>query len=339
MRLHYAAFVRSLAFAMLSMFGCGAPVGVAGDTATEAPPTPPDNLVRYLTGNPGDVSVATSASRMLLMGGGADVDAAFSQWLSEGGDVVVLRASGADGYNEYLYTDIGGIDSVETLIVDTRALADDDYVAWTLAHAETIFIAGGDQADYFAYWQNTAVAAAIEAAWQRRAAIGGTSAGLAVLGAYAFSAANGTVYSDEALADPYNEYMTLDTWVALPSLANTITDSHFRERDRMGRLVAFVARLVSSGKAPVYGLGLDEATAIVLDGAGVGRVYGSGGVYVVASAGLPQQCVAGDALEYLDVPYAAFADGAVLAFPLSADAGTRTVSAAGGGLVPADPYL
>ncbi len=61
------------------------------------------------------------------MGGGAEVDAAFTRAAQRApqGDVLVLRASGADGYQDYLFTEIGGFDSVETLLVDRRALAED----------------------------------------------------------------------------------------------------------------------------------------------------------------------------------------------------------------------
>src|SRR6476469_3276226 len=88
-----------------------------------------------------------------------------------GGDIVVLRASGADGYNDYLYTEIGGVDSVETLLVTSTELADSAYVSFAITHAEGIFLAGGDQASYLAAWKGTGVETALMAAWARGAAI------------------------------------------------------------------------------------------------------------------------------------------------------------------------
>lgn len=58
----------------------------------------------YVVGNAGDVTTATTAG-LLLMGGGPDVDEAF-EWMSKksgGGDFVVIRASGTDAYNPYIY--------------------------------------------------------------------------------------------------------------------------------------------------------------------------------------------------------------------------------------------
>lgn len=143
-----------------------------------------------------------------------------------------------------------------------------------------IFIAGGDHATYVQDWTNIAVAAALHSAWRRGAVGGGTSAGCAILGAHVFSAANGTVYSDEALADPYNPYMTLGSGVvAPPPLAHAITDTHFRQRDRLGRLVALTARLITGGDdAAPLGIGVDEATALLVDAAGNARVVGDGAV-------------------------------------------------------------
>ncbi|MCA9516876.1 MAG: hypothetical protein KC635_18165, partial [Myxococcales bacterium] len=123
----------------------------------------------YTTGDPADRDVAPRGPGLVLMGGGAEVDAAFDWWvpLVAGGDVVVLRASGADGYNDYLFEDIGGVDSVETLMVDTRAEADDAWVAERVRRAEGIFIAGGDQWDYARDWSGSALTAALADAWAR----------------------------------------------------------------------------------------------------------------------------------------------------------------------------
>ncbi len=87
-----------------------------GDGSDVGAPTPPNGLVRYLSGADADRAAAPAGPGLLLMGGGTDVDEAFTWWLARtgGGDVVVLRASGADGYNPYLYDDLGGVDSVET---------------------------------------------------------------------------------------------------------------------------------------------------------------------------------------------------------------------------------
>jgi cyanophycinase len=265
-------------------------------------PEPPPTLVRYLTGDPADNQVEPRGPGLLLMGGSTDVDAAFAWWrdLVAGGDVVVLRTSGADGYNDYLFSEIGGVDSVETLLVTSRALADDEYVVWTVAHAEGLFIAGGDQAEYLRSWKDTRLARALDEASRRGAVVGGTSAGLAVLGEFVFAAYNDTVTSAAALADPYGPLVQLDRgFLALPLLRGVITDSHFSTRDRLGRLIVFAARIISDGWAgEVVGLGVDERTALVVGPDGRGEVVGEGRVSVLRTPGRPARCVPGAPLEY-----------------------------------------
>jgi len=355
--------VRSLWIGLGLMLGCGSSPATEADAAGDAQPgdasptdagdamapdadlapEPPVGLQRWVVGDPADAMVTTSASGVILMGGGTDVDDAFT-WaagLAGGGDVVVLRASGSDGYNDYLYSDIGGFDSVETLLVDSRALADAPYVGWALAHAEVIFMAGGDQAVYTAAWGGTEVSSSLAGAWGRGAVVGGTSAGCAILGAFAFTAANGTVYSDEVLADPYNQYVTLGGgFVTPPPLARVITDTHFAARDRMGRLVGFVARLIADGDlADPIGIGVDERTALVIDDAGTGTVRGTGSVYLVKPGSAPAVCSSGQPLEWSEVPIHELVAGDVVHFPAATTAVEgRTVSAAGGELTPADPY-
>ena len=269
----------------------------------EAPPTPPTALTRWVTGNDADFEVAPAGPGLILMGGGGEPDAAFDWWvpLLGGGDVVILRVSGSDGYNDYLYTDIGGVDSVETLKVDSRALANDPYVAWRIDHAEGVFIAGGDQYDYISLWSDTLLHDALARVYDRNGVLGGTSAGLAVLGDRAFSADNGSVTSNEALADPFNAYMRFDDdFLTLPPLIGVVTDSHFAARDRLGRLVTFVARMWTDGFDAPIGIGVDEGTALLI-GPDRREVVGSGAVYEVSSTEAATTCVAGQPLEWSGV--------------------------------------
>lgn len=333
-----AAWIAALAGA------CGAGGGPSTDAATpvDAAPEPPPGLARWIVGDPAD-AIATPTAGLILMGGGTDVDAAFA-WQRDrigGGDVVVLRASGADGYNDYLYAEIGGVDSVETLRVDTAALASEPYVAWVLDHAEAIFLAGGDQAVYLEAWRDTPVHAALNAARVRGAVLGGTSAGCAVLGEIVYAATEGSVYSDEALIDPYDAYVTLERdFVAAPALAGAVTDTHFGARDRMGRLIAFVARARADGwSSRPIGLGVDEATALLIDDAGTGTVAGEGAVYAVTPTTAPEACTPGAPLAWADVPVHALHAGDTIALPAATTDVTATlVSASGGALDPADPY-
>ena len=247
----------------------------------------------YVTGNPENVTSATSGG-LLLMGGSTDVDAGFL-WMIEksgGGDFVVIRASGTDAYNPWIFNDLGGVDSAETIIIQNRAAASDPFVLDKILNAEALFIAGGDQANYVEDWKDTPVENAIHTLAARGVPIGGTSAGLAVMGQFVFSAVNGTVTSDTALANPYNRKVALDRdFLALPHMAGVITDSHFSARDRMGRLITFLARIVNDNWATeALGVGIDERTALTMEPDGVATVVGEGSVYLLKTPGKPQVC-------------------------------------------------
>ena len=260
-------------------------------------------LVTYLTGDAADVTKTTSAG-LLLMGGGTDVDAAINWFLTKsgGGDVVVIRATGADGYNQYMFNMVP-VNSVESIIIDSRTKASLASVVASIRNAEALFIAGGDQWDYVNYWKDTPVEDAINYLLNtKKVPVGGTSAGLAVLGAAYYSAQNGSATSANALADPYNKYMTIDkdNFLSAPFLGNTITDSHYTQRDRQGRLITFLARMMKDwAKTPVKGIGIDEETAVCVDATGVGRVYGNNNAYFLQNENLgPETCVARKSLTW-----------------------------------------
>ena len=142
----------------------------------------------YVTGDPADVTTPTRAL-VVMQGGGDDVDANFARMgeAAGGGDFVVLRASGADGYNDYIHA-LCGCDSVETIVFNDRQAAFDDFVVRKIRSAEALFLAGGDQSNYVRYWKDTPVEDAIHSFLARGAPIGGTSAGMAVMGEFSYSA-------------------------------------------------------------------------------------------------------------------------------------------------------
>ncbi len=127
--------------------------------------------------------------------------------------------------------------SVATLIIPNRTAASDPFVATTIQNAEALFIAGGDQSNYINFWKGTPVEAALNNLIARGVPIGGTSAGMNVLSQFIYSAlASQGVTSSQALADPFNKYITLDEdFVNIATVQGVIDDPHFVTRDRMGR--------------------------------------------------------------------------------------------------------
>ncbi len=234
----------------------------------------------------------------VLVGGGGDVDRA-AQFLcqhSHEGKIVVLRASGRDAYNPY-FEQLCPNNSVTTLLITSPAGASDPVAIEQVRHANAIFIAGGDQSNYVKFWAGP-LEREINRAIGRGVPIGGTSAGLAVLGQFAFSALKDTITSREALANPFDPKMTIErNFIDVPLLRGTITDSHFSPRQRLGRTVAFLARLEHDGWAhPARAIGIDEATAVLVEADGSASVVGKGSAYFLELAHAPEQCAPGKPL-------------------------------------------
>jgi len=249
-------------------------------------------------GKPTNIAAHPTAG-FALMGGGTDLDQAF-QWMcarSDDGDFLVLRASGTDAYNPYIQKLCPQENSVATLILPSRVAAQDPFAAQAIRAASAIFIAGGDQSNYINFWQNTPVQRELQDAIHRGVPLGGTSAGLAVLAEYAYSAQNdkpggSDLTSAAALANPFHPQVVLvRNFLRIRPLRGVVTDTHFHARGREGRLLVFLARILQSGEArTIHGLGVDQHTALLVDGEGRAMTAGTGAVYALTASGRPLLC-------------------------------------------------
>ena len=265
-------------------------------------------VTRYLTGNAGDVVISMAGPAHDLGGGSTDVDAAI-QWMidqvrgctscSTKVDVVILRSSGSNGYNDYIYA-MNGVDSVETLVITAAKDSNTAAVRDTVRNAEVIFFAGGDQCDYVKYFKGTLVETAVEDVYSRGGGVGGTSAGTAIQGEFTYDGCAGSATSAEALSNPFHRRISFTyDFFHWANLQRTITDSHFAQRDRMGRTMSFIARQIQEGRAAnVLGVAVNEVTSVVVDRNGLATVMGDGPAYFVLGDHVPEVCQSGTPLTY-----------------------------------------
>jgi cyanophycinase len=273
--------------------------------ASNQTPAPPNSAAtsassaswKYLrSGNSADLQVTPRAG-FALMGGGAHQEAAF-RFLCErtnGGDFLILRANTNDEDAKEENEEVRAVcplNSVAAIVFGGRDDSDDPRLLKIIEQAETIFIAGGDQSNYVRFWQDTTVQEALNRHVAAGKPLGGSSAGLAVLGEFSFSAILDTVHSTEALANPYGNAVTLSRdFLRVPLLAHTITDTHFAKRDRMGRLLAFLARILQDGwSTSVRAIAVEENAAVLVEPEGTGTVVGSGPAYFLEASGKPDVC-------------------------------------------------
>jgi len=148
------------------------------------------------------------------------------------------------------------------------------------------------------------------------ATLGGTSAGLAMLGEYLYGAMDGgSIRSPEALADPLGAAVTIEgDFLHLERLHGVVTDSHFRERERLGRLFAFIAKaehMAGEPRRALLGLGIDESAALAVETDGSSRVYATDpeGAAWVVRGGFARSLAPGQGADLLEVARDGFLPG------------------------------
>jgi cyanophycinase-like exopeptidase len=320
--------------------GCADPTG-PDDRSKDLPP----EVEATRLGADTDVEPSLHGPSLLLQGDGAPLDTAFQAHARAVAarplDVVVLAASFPSDGSTTPECDrlvlLDRVHSCETITILDPEGADVDEVAETVRRAEVVYFAGGNQCNYVG-WADRAVHAAVIDVYERGGGVGGGSAGLAIQGDVAYDGCTGSVRSDEALANPYDERIHFtDGYFEWPVLDRLVTDSHFQARDRMGRLLTFIARQTESpGVDSFSGLGVNEGTAVVVDSAGVGTVYG-GRAYFVHGAHPPETVEPDTALTYSNLKIVRLARGATYDLagrPLD-QAYERSVEA---GTLSTDPY-
>jgi cyanophycinase len=226
--------------------------------------------------------------RLIIIGGGEDkeherlvlrrvVDCA------EGGRIVVCtvasdepretwadydRAFRALGCNDIVHLDIG--DRCDIL---------QDPPLDVLDGAHVFFFTGGGQLKITTRFSGTRLCAAVEQFYQRGGTVAGTSAGASVMA--------DTMLVTGPGSESHKIGESLQMAPGLGYLKDVIIDQHFAERGRIGRLLGAVAQ-----NPRLIGIGIDEDTAIVVEGEKRFTVIGSGAVYVADAQGVTHTNVA-----------------------------------------------
>ena len=193
---------------------------------------------------------------LVLIGGGDKPKDAMAKFVELAGGpnasiVAIPTASeeaDAGSYYEKLFRDEYGCTNVVALGIKTKADAMRPDFAQRAAGAGGIFFGGGDQVRITNAILGTPVGAAISAAYQRGAAVGGTSAGLAC-------------QSDPMITGEGDFTVIRANTVELKPgfgfFPGAILDQHFIKRQRENRLLAVILE-----HPDLLGVGVDEETAV-----------------------------------------------------------------------------
>ncbi len=171
-----------------------------------------------------------------------------------------------------------GVADVRVLHFENREDGERPEMLQALEGADGVFLTGGNQLRLTTHLGGTAFAKALRRANAAGVHVAGTSAGAAFLSAHmiAFGAEGPT---------PRGEKVTLTPGLGL--IHSVIVDQHFRQRDRLGRLLTALAY-----NPFAVGIGLDEDTAAFIGHDYQVEVMGSGGVTVVDASKLKYSSMA-----------------------------------------------
>ncbi len=188
-------------------------------------------------------------------------------------DIVVIPTAsllrGTGPRYERLFSEMGAA-RVASLDFDTRRDADEPGRLERLRCASGVFFTGGNQLRLSTLIGGTAVARAVRQLNASGVAVAGTSAGAAFISEHMIA------FGDEG-STPIAGSVRLAPGLGLTN--RFIIDQHFRQRDRLGRLLTALAY-----NPFAVGIGLDEDTAAFIAPDNTVNVLGSGGITVVDAA-------------------------------------------------------
>jgi len=223
-----------------------------------------------------------------------------------GGDYAVISVIPTaselpDTGDRYLkvFTELG-VKRVHIIGVTTRTDAErEDYLA-ALDDSTGIFFTGGNQLRLSTILGGTEMATRVRRLNARGVHVAGTSAGAAFVSEHMIA------FGREG-ATPHAGQVTLSPGLGLSN--RVIVDQHFRERDRLGRLLTALAYSPFAA-----GVGLDEDTAAIIDNNNMLEVVGNGGITVVDVSDLEYSGMAnaaeGEVVELVGVRLHVLAHGA-----------------------------
>jgi cyanophycinase len=163
-----------------------------------------------------------------------------------------------------------GANEAQVVYLADRADADGDAPIELMQDATGIFLTGGNQMRLSSIVGGTRAMQIVRQRNAEGAIVAGTSAGASILSSHmvAFGASGPT---------PRQRMAT--TVAGFGLVPDVIVDQHFRQRDRIGRLLALVAANPS-----LLGMGIDEDTAVLFDHDGSVEVVGRNSITIVDGA-------------------------------------------------------
>lgn len=183
--------------------------------------------------------------------------------------VVMTVATGLPGEVGEQYLNIFerlGVEDVRVVDTARREDASDPRALELIRNATGVFFTGGNQARITELLKDSELETTLHDRYQQGVVIAGTSAGAAMM-------PDTMIVEGEPETNPRMEVAKMDRGMGF--LPGVVIDQHFAQRGRLGRLLSALSQ-----QPAVLGFGIDENTAIAIDGNEI-EVIGAGAVTVV----------------------------------------------------------
>ena len=219
---------------------------------------------------------AIASGALIIVGGGSLPRPALDRFVSLAGGadarivLLPIAAPGSEASLESLAERCRALGAAEAVVLSERhpdEVDRDQYVA-RLERATGVWFGGGRQWRFVDAFDGTRALTALRGVLARGGVIAGSSAGASIQGEY--MPRGDPLGNQRVSAEGYEQGLGF-----LPGVA---IDQHLTERGRLPDLTALIRRIPG-----FVGLGLDEGTALVVQG-GTGEVLGRGRVHVVRAA-------------------------------------------------------
>lgn len=236
--------------------------------------------------------ISHAQGKVMLVGGGTELNTDWSwsntpyKWaIDQSGNkkvaIISYSLGGDPAWLPDYFISLGAAEAAN-FEINTADSANSQFTYDALMSYDVFFFKGGDQSNYYTTYKGTKVTEAITDKYNEGGVIGGTSAGMAILSGVMYTAENNTVYPDEVLENIYDDGITLkNDFVSI--LNNYVADTHFAERGRFPRLLAFIGNWYLTEGSFISGIGVDDRTAFCINEMNIGTAYGTGAVSIYST--------------------------------------------------------
>ncbi len=226
---------------------------------------------------------------LFIIGGGERPDSLMTQFLALGGGekarvlVIPFASEDIDDAGSYQQEQFERLGCASSKYTNTpKKLIDSEESLAALEGITAIFFSGGDQNRLTDYLLGTKFLAKIREIYVNGGVIGGSSAGAAVMSKIMITGEEINVPEKYKGDFSYIKKNTVQTAEGFGFITSAIVDQHFIARKRQNRLISLVLE-----NPTMKGIGIDEATAIIVKQDGSYKVAGQSQVMVFESQAQP----------------------------------------------------